>query len=269
MVINLEEIVIQAIGLITTFGFRVVIALCILLFGGMIAKYLRGLIRKVLEKKGTDASITSFVSTLTFGGLWVFIIIATLSQIGIQTTSFIAVLGAAGLAIGLSLQGSLSNFAAGFLIIVFRPFKVGDLIETDGRMGVVKNISLFTTILNTADNRKIIVPNSQITSSVIINISSEATRRVEWTFSAAYDADIEQIKNIISEVLAAHELALKEPSPFIRMSDITSSSLEFTVRAWSKSEDYWTLYFDVLEQVKNKFTEKQIGKPFPNYVIHK
>ena len=269
MNINVEELLSMIYGLITDFGFRIIIALAILLFGGIIAKTLRRLVRKLLSAKNTDASIISFVSSLTFGALWVFIIIATLSQIGIQTTSFIAVLGAAGLAIGLSLQGSLSNFAAGFLIIIFRPFKVGDLIETDGRTGIVKSISLFTTILNTPDNRKIIVPNSQITSSVIINITSEDNRRVEWTFAVAHDSDIMQIKEIIGKVIAANELALKDPSPFIRMSNIGNSSMEFTARAWSRTDDYWTLYFDVLEQVKDEFNKHKIGMPFMNYVVRK
>ena len=266
---NVEALLTRIYGLIANFGLRIIIAIAILILGGILAKYFRKLVRKLLETKNTDAAITTFVSSLTYGGLWVFIIIAALSQIGIQTTSFIAVLGAAGLAIGLSLQGSLSNFAAGFLIIIFRPFKVGDLIETDGRLGIVKSISLFTTILNTPDNRKIIVPNSQITSSVIINITSEDKRRVDWTFSVAHDSDIEQIKDIIGKVISAHELALKDPVPFIRMSNINDSSMEFTARAWSKTDDYWTLYFDILERVKNEFNENNIGMPFTNYVIRK
>ena len=261
----LGNIIIKGYDLIASFGFKFIIALALLFFGSLLAKHLSRLVKKLLMKKNTEDTVSSFVSSVVYVLLWVFIIIAALSQIGIQTTSFIAVLGAAGLAIGLSLQGSLSNFAAGFLIILFKPFKVGDFIDSGGNMGVVSYINIFTTILKTTDNRKIIIPNSQITNSVITNITSEETRRIDYLFSVAYHSDIEQIKEIIHNVLNNQSLIFREPTPFVRMSNLSATSMDFTVRVWCKTSDYWTIYFDILEQVKNEFDKQNIGMPYIAY----
>jgi len=254
-------------SLISAFGLKFITAIIILFLGKLIAKHLKKTTIKVLEKRETDKAIVTFTSSLLSGSLWVIIIIIALSQVGIHTTSFIAVLGAAGLAIGLSLQGSLSNFASGFLIVIFRPFKVGDFIDTSGNAGTVTSISIFNTVLNTGDNRKIIIPNSQITGSVITNVTAEDKRRVDLVFSVSHNADIKKVTSIITNVLSNHELTLKDPAPFVRMSALTNNSMDFTVRVWSKAGDYWAIYFDVLEQVKNEFSAQNICPPYPNYIV--
>ena len=253
--------------LISGFGLKLLVALAILFFGKIFIKYIKWLVQKVFKKKQVDVAISSFVISLINITLWVLVLIGALSHLGIQTTSFIAVLGAAGLAIGLALQGSLANFAAGFLIILFRPFKIGDLVDVGGSFGTIHCINMFSTELKTPDNRKIIVPNSQIMNNTIINITSEETRRVDFTFNVAPSSDVQQIKEIINARLENHELVLKEPIPFIKMSNVTHSSLEFTVRAWCNTIDYWTVFFDITEQVREDFVRNNIGLPVPQSEI--
>ena len=248
-------------------GIKLILAIAILFFGKYIIKYINWLANRIFQKKQVEIAISSFVISLINVLLWITIIIAALSQIGVKTTSFIAVLGAAGLAVGLSLQGSLSNFAAGFLIILFRPFKVGDLVDVGGTLGIVNGINMFSTEMNTPDNRKIIIPNSQIMSNTIINITSEPTRRVDFLFSVSPNSDVKEIKSIIKSLLDNHELVLKEPVPFIRMSDMTHSSLDFTVRAWCNTADYWSVFYDITEQVREEFIKNEIGLPVPQSEI--
>jgi small conductance mechanosensitive channel len=265
--VYLDEIILKIIEIISLFGLKFILAIALLIVSKFAIRFVRNLIRKVFESRHVDAAITSFICSLTNGALWIFVIIIALSQLGIQTTSFIAVLGAAGLAIGLALQGSLSNFAAGFLIILFRPFKVGDLVDVGGILGIINCINMFTTEMVSPDNRRIIIPNSQVMNGVIINITSEKTRRVDFSFSVAHNADIVQVKNIIHEIVDKHELIHKEPNPYIIVSALTNNSIDLTVRVWCNTENYWTVNFEVIEQVKIAFNNNNIGMPFPQYIV--
>ena len=201
--------------LVTTFGLKIIAAIVVLIVGKWVSKFLTNVSRKVMAKRNIDSTLVAFTSNLVYVALMVFVILAALGQLGIQTTSFIAVIGAAGLAIGLALQGSLANFAAGFLMIIFRPFKVGDYIEGGGVSGVVEEISIFTTQIKSPDNRTIIVPNSQMTAGAITNYSTKDTRRVDLTFGVAYDANIDKVKGVISETLGEDSRILKDPPPTI------------------------------------------------------
>jgi len=221
-----------------------------------------------MEKRKVDKTIISFVSSLVFSALYVFVILAALSQVGIETTSFMAVIGAAGLAIGLALQGSLSNFAAGFLIIMFRPFKIGDYVDAGGVAGSVSKISLFTTDINTVDNKRIIVPNAQIMNDTITNYTAEKTRRVDLKFGVGYESDIKKVKSILNKIIDQHDLILEKPEPFVRLGNLGDSSIDFTVRVWAKTENYWTVYFDLTERAKEEFDKENINIPYPQMDVH-
>jgi small conductance mechanosensitive channel len=264
----MEDIMNKLIEWGATFGIKLIAAIAILIIGNIIAKSIRKLILKLMDKRKVDKTISSFISSLAFSALWVFVILAALSQLGIQTTSFIAVIGAAGLAIGLALQGSLSNFASGFLIILFRPFKVGDYVKAGGVSGSISKISIFTTDFTTPDNKKIIVPNSQIMNGTITNYSAEKNRRVDLTFGVGYETDISKVKDILSNVITGHKLVLKDPEPFVRVGELADSSINFVVRVWTKTEDYWGVFFDLTEQVKNEFDKHGISIPFPQMDVH-
>jgi small conductance mechanosensitive channel len=264
----MEDIMNKLIEWGATFGIKLIAAIAILIIGNIIAKNIRKLILKLMDKKKVDKTISSFISSLTFSAFWIFVILAALSQLGIQTTSFIAVIGAAGLAIGLALQGSLSNFASGFLIILFRPFKVGDYVKAGGVSGSISKISIFTTDFTTPDNKKIIVPNSQIMNGTITNYSAEKTRRVDLTFGVGYETDISKVKDILSNIITGHKHVLKDPEPFVRVGELADSSINFVVRVWTKTEDYWGVFFDLTEQVKNEFDKNGISIPFPQMDVH-
>ena len=238
-------------------------AIAILIVGRIVAGWLRGLVTRLMTKGGTDATIVGFVSSLAYIAMMAFVVLAALGQLGIETTSFIAVLGAAGLAIGLALQGSLSNFAAGFLMIIFRPFKVGDLIEGAGVMGVVEKIEMFTTTLRTGDNKTIIVPNANLANNNIVNYSAKETRRVDFTFGVSYDADIKNVREILKDIVSADERVLDDPAPMIAVGELADSSVNFVVRVWVKNADYWGVFFDTTEAVKLRFDEEGIGIPYP------
>jgi small conductance mechanosensitive channel len=250
------------------FGIKLIAAIAILIIGNIIAKNIRKLILKLMDKRKVDKAISSFISSLAFSALWVFVILAALSQLGIQTTSFMTIIGAAGLSIGLALQGSLSNFASGFLIILFRPFKVGDYVEAGGVAGSISKISIFTTDFTTPDNKKIIVPNSQIMNGTITNYSAEKTRRVDFTFGVGYEMDISRVKDIMNNIIKGHKLILKDPEPFVRLGNLGDSSIDFTVRVWAETEDYWTVYFDLVEKVKEEFDKAEINIPYPQMDVH-
>jgi small conductance mechanosensitive channel len=194
--------------------------------------------------------------------------VAALGQLGIQTTSFIAILGAAGLAIGLALQGSLSNFAAGFLMIIFRPFKVGDFIEGAGVAGVVEEIQIFTTKLKTGDNKIIIVPNAKLSGDNITNYSAQETRRVDMTVGVAYSADLSKVREVLLDIISKDTRILAEPAPLVAVAELADSSVNFVVRVWTKTGDYWGVKFDATETIKNRFDAEGIGIPFPQRDIH-
>ena len=264
----MEEILDKVYQLLTVYGLKVLAALAIFIVGRWVAKGLRKLVERLMLKSKVDSTLVSFTANLAYIGLLAFVVIATLGQLGIQTTSFIAILGAAGLAIGLALQGSLSNFAAGFLLIIFRPFKVGDLIEGAGVFGVVEAIQIFTTQLKTADNKTVIVPNAKLTDDNIVNWTLKGTRRVDMVFGIGYEDDIDKARSLISDIIAADDRILKEPEPQIAVSELADSSVNFVVRPWVKVNDYWGVYFDLTENVKKAFDANSVSIPFPQRDVH-
>ncbi len=254
--------------LLTIYGLKVIAGIVVFIVGRWVAKGLTNLARKLMEKKAVDHTLVSFVVNLVYIALLVFVVLAALGQLGIQTTSFIAVIGAAGLAIGLALQGSLSNFAAGFLMIIFRPFKVGDFIEGAGVSGTVEALHIFTTQLKSPDNKTVIVPNASLTAGNITNYSTKATRRVDIVMGIGYGDDIDKAKKIMADVLAKDGRVLKDPAPTIAVVELADSSVNFVVRPWVKAEDYWNVYFDTTENIKKSFDAEGITIPFPQRDVH-
>ncbi len=253
---------------VAEYSLKVVAAITILVIGRVVAGWLKRLIHGMMDRRSVDPTVTGFVTSLAYIGMMAFVVLATLGQLGIQTTSFIAILGAAGLAIGLALQGSLSNFAAGFLMIVFRPFKVGDFIEGAGVSGYVEKIEMFTTTLYTGDNKIIIVPNAKLANDNIVNYSARETRRVDLAVGVAYDADIVHVKRVLEEILRDDDRVLDDPASLIVVGELADSSVNFVVRAWVKSSNYWGVYFDVTEKIKLHFDQEGIGIPYPTRDIH-
>lgn len=264
----MEELLPKLIEWISAFGLKLIAAIAILIFGSLIVKVLKKLLIKALEKKKVDQAISSFIISITYSALWVFVILASLAQLGVETTSFMAVIGAAGLAIGLALQGSLSNFAAGFLIIILRPFKVNDYVEIAGMSGSIKKINIFTTELVSFDNKKFIVPNSKVMDGTISNYTTEKTRRVDLTFGISYTDDFKKAKEIMNKIADEHKLILKSKPSIIRLGELGDSSVNMTMKVWVKTENYWDVYFDLHEQVKEQFDKQDITIPFPQMDVH-
>jgi len=252
----------------TTYGLKIIGAIIILILGRIAAGIGRSICRRVLEKTKTDTAIISFVGSLAYVIILVFAVLAALAKFGIQTTSFVAVLGAAGFAIGFALQGSLANFAAGVLILALRPYRVGDYIEGAGVAGTVKDIELFTTILSTVDNVKIIVPNGKLFGDVIKNVSGYDTRRVDLVIGIGYGSSIQKAYEVVKKILDEEERVLSEPSPQIAVSELADSSVNLVVRPWVKSGDYWDTKFDLTRKIKEAFDENGIEIPFPQMVMH-
>ncbi len=264
----MEDIINQVYQLLTVYGLKILAALAIFIIGRWVAKGVRKLVQRVMTKSKVDSTLVTFTANLVYIALLAFIVIAALGQLGIQTTSFIAILGAAGLAVGLALQGSLSNFAAGFLLIIFRPFKVGDLIEGAGVFGVVEAIQIFTTQLKTADNKTVIVPNAKLTDDNIVNWTVKGTRRVDMVMGIGYEDDIDKARSLMTDIIAADDRILKDPTPQISVSELADSSVNFVVRPWVKVEDYWGVYFDLTEKIKKSFDANGISIPFPQRDVH-
>ena len=249
-------------------GIKVATALAIFLIGKFLIKILVRGISKVMQKQGVDKTLETFICNLVRISLMVVVVIAAIGAIGIQTTSFIAIFGAAGLAVGLALQGSLSNFASGVLIVLFRPYRVGDFVEAAGIAGSVEQVQILTTILKTGDNKQIIVPNSQIMDSIITNYSANDTRRVDMVVGVSYDDDLDKVRKTLEELLAADERVLSEPAPLIAVSALADSSVNFVVRPWVKSADYWGVMFEMTEAIKKRFDKEGISFPFPQQDVH-
>ncbi len=247
---------------------NIVMAAAIFIVGRMIAKVLVNLLGKALRKGKMEEILVNFISSIANILLLLVIIVASLDQLGVDTTSLIALVGAAGLAVGLALQGSLQNFAAGVMLIVFRPFKEGDFIEAAGVAGVVEHISIFNTIMRTGDNKEVIVPNGNIYSGVITNYSARDTRRVDMVFGIGYGDDLKKAKALLEEIVTSDERVLKDPAPVIAVSELGDSSVNFVVRPWVKSSDYWGVMFDTTESVKLRFDEEGISIPFPQMDVH-
>ncbi|MBU0907962.1 MAG: mechanosensitive ion channel [Proteobacteria bacterium] len=254
--------------LIAISGINVLAALAIFIVGKWGARFLQHLSEKFMTRSKVEPTLVKFVGNLIYFALLTFVILAALGQIGIQTTSFIAVIGAAGLAVGLALQGSLSNFAAGVLLILFRPFKKGDYIESAGTAGTVEEIQIFTTMLVTPDNKLIIVPNSKVIGDNIVNISAKPTRRVDFVFGVGYTDDIDKVKTVIRQVLAEDSRVHQNPEVFVGVLALADSSVNFAVRAWVNAADYWSVFFDTNEKMKKRFDAEEISIPFPQRDIH-
>ena len=244
------------------------IGLVIFFVGKFIASKVSGWCENRMLKANVDKAVAGFSSSILYALMFAGVVLMALGQVGVETTSFIAILGAAGLAVGLALQGSLSNFASGVLIIILRPFKSGDFIDAAGQMGSVDRIELFSTYLKTPDNRVVIVPNSAIMNGSIVNFSREKTRRVDLVVGISYDADIRLAKQIIDEIVQADERILKTPECTIAVSELADSSVNFVVRPWVNAADYWTVRADVLEKVKYAFDERGVGIPYPQMDVH-
>ncbi len=264
----MEDILGKVYQLLTVYGLKVLAALAIFIIGRWVAKGVRKVVERIMTKGKVDPTLITFTANMAYIGLLAFIVIAALGQLGIQTTSFIAVLGAAGLAVGLALQGALSNFAAGFLLIIFRPFKVGDLIEGAGVFGVVEAIQIFTTQLKTADNKTVIVPNAKLTDDNIVNWTVKGTRRVDMVFGIGYDDDIDKARSLMADIIAQDSRILKTPEPQISVSELADSSVNFVVRPWVKVEDYWGVHFDLTEKIKKAFDANGVSIPFPQRDVH-
>ncbi|MFT6991471.1 MAG: small conductance mechanosensitive channel [Paraglaciecola sp.] len=253
---------------IIPWGISIVIATVIYIVGKIVVGILINVLGNIMARSNYDDMLIDFVKAIARAALMLFVIIAALNQLGVNTTSLVAILGAAGLAIGLSLQGSLQNFAAGVMLLVFKPFKAGDFIEAGGATGVVKSISIFTTVMTTGDNKEIIVPNGAIYGGNITNYSAKATRRVDMVVGIGYDSDLKKAKEILNEMVAADERILKDPAPTVAVAELADSSVNFVVRPWVASGDYWGVKFDFNEAVKLRFDAEGISIPFPQMDVH-
>jgi len=257
-----------SIGWATLYSVKLIVALLIFFVGRLVARKMRVVVQKLMVAREVDEGLVKFGASLVYYALLAFVVIAALGQVGIQTASFVAIVGAAGLAVGLAMQGSLSNFAAGVLIILFKPFRIGDFVEVADTSGVVESIMIFTTELKTGDNKKVIVPNSSVLSGVITNYSANDTRRVDLVMGIGYDDDIDKAKAVLAELMAADERILNDPAPAVAMIELADSSVNFNVRPWVKTADYWGVYSDLTEAIKKRFDQEDISIPYPQRDVH-
>lgn len=253
---------------ITNYSLKIVGAILILIIGKWLSRYLSKLLGKILEKNKVEKTLTSFLGNITYYSLLLMVLIAAAGQLGINTTSFLTIVGAAGLAVGLALKDSLSNFASGVMLILFRPFKVGDYVTAGGQSGTVESIDIFNTVLKTPDNQIVIVPNSSITADVITNVNAKPTRRIDLVVGIGYDDNIGEAKRVLGDLIKADSRILSDPAPTIAVSELADSSVNFVVRPWVKTGDYWTVRFDLTEKIKLTFDEKSISFPYPQQDVH-
>ncbi|MBN2484033.1 MAG: mechanosensitive ion channel [Candidatus Omnitrophica bacterium] len=265
---NVQELLPKLQEYALAYGVSLLAAILIFIIGKWVAKVVSQVVEKVIIKTHGEKTLASFIKHIAYFALLAFVIIAVLGKLGIQTTSFIAIIGAAGLAIGLALQGSLANFAAGVMIILFKPFKAGDFITTAGTMGSVEEIQIFNTILNHPDNRRIIVPNSKITGDIISNFSAIEKRRIDLVFGISYTDNIKTAKEVLERVVNADSRILKDPKPVIAVSELGDSNVNLVCRPWVKPGDYWDVYFAVLEKGKTELEANGITIPFPQRDVH-
>jgi small conductance mechanosensitive channel len=262
-----QQLVITVGEAVATYGLKIVGAVLILLVGRWVAKLLSAVVAKALAKVKLDPTLVPFIENLTYTALLIFVVIAALARVGVETASLIAVLGAAGLAVGLALQGSLANFASGVLILVFKPFRLGDFVEVAGVKGTVQAIQVFNTVLNAPDNVRIVVPNGQVTGGCILNYTINGTRRVELVASVSYDDDLKTARRAIESVLAAEPRILPTPAPVVAVGEMADSSVDFIVRPWVKVEDYWPVYWALTEKLKEGLEAHGLNIPFPQQEI--
>jgi len=257
-----------AMKLLIEYGPSVIGAIVALIIGLWIIKWILKLVNGIMVRSKVDDSLRPFLKSLTSALLKIMLIISIMSMLGIAMTSFIAILGAAGLAVGMALSGTLQNFAGGVMILLFKPFKVGDFIEAQGFTGVVKEIQIFVTILTTGDNRTIIIPNGGLSNGSMVNFSTQATRRVDWVFGIGYGDDLNKAKDILKSVLNNDSRVLKDPETFIGLGEMADSSVNLTVRAWVNAADYWGVFFDINEKIYNEFNSSGINIPYPQMDVH-
>jgi len=258
----------KAAGLAMDYGLNVFWAIVTLVIGLWFIRIMGRAFARALERSKIDVSLEKFLISLVRIVLQILLVITVISMLGVEMTSFIAILGAAGLAVGLALQGSLANFAGGVLLLLFKPFKVDDFIEAQGYLGKVSAIQVFNTILKTPDNKTIIIPNGVLSNGSITNFSTESLRRIEWTFGIGYDDDLKKAKDILNELIKADTRILSEPAPQVAVSELGDSSVNFVVRVWVNAADFWDVYFAMQESVKLTFDEKGISIPFPQRDVH-
>lgn len=256
------------VELVITFGPRLLGALLVLFIGWKIIKIISRVIGRAMDKKDVDSTLKAFILNFIGVLLKILLIISVLGMIGIQMTAFIAIIGAAGLAVGLALSGTLQNFAGGVLILMMRPFKVGDFIDAQGYMGTVREIQIFNTVMKTPDNKTVILPNGGLSTSSLVNFSTEPTRRVDWTFGIAYGDDSNLAREVLTNLVEEDQRILKDPAPAIVLSELGDSSVDFTVRAWVNSGDFWSVFFEMNERVYRLFPEKGLNIPFPQMDVH-
>ena len=250
------------------YGIKFIVAILIFIIGKSLSKMVSSTITKLMQKRGVDTTVSSFVGSIIYGIAFALTIIIAIGHLGFNTTSLVTIIGAAGLAVGLALQGSLSNFASGVLLIMFRPFKAGDFVEVAGVAGVVEEVLIFSTILKTGDNKTVIIPNGGITGGTITNYSTKPTRRIDLVIGVSYDANLAQAKEILAKVVAADDRVLPEPGVTIGVSELADCSVNIVVRPWVKSGDYWPTYFALLENIKVALDEAGIEIPYPQMSVH-
>jgi len=268
MDINWQDLLEQVIAKVVLWAPNVLWAIGIFFIGRIVAKVLRAVMRAAMRRGKVDETLSLFLGNIAYAGLMAFVLIAAMGKLGIDTSSLVAILATAGLAVGFALQGSLGNFAAGVMLIMFRPFKVGDMIEAGGVTGIVRDLQIFSTVFDTLDNKRVIVPNSSITGGVITNYNGNATRRVDLVAGIGYGDDIAKAKEILEDIVATHPLVLKDPAPSVALIELADSSVNFNVRPWCKTEDYWGCYSGVTEQIKLRFDQAGINIPFPQHDVH-
>ena len=264
----MENLMVEAREIFVLFGINIIAAILIFVIGRWIAKLIRKILEKFMKRKEVDVTVVRFTCNIVYVILMIFVILAAISKVGVQTASLIAVLGAAGLAVGLALQGSLANFAAGILLIIFRPIKVDDFVEASGVTGVVEKVDIFTTQLRTPDNKTVIIPNAQLTANNITNYTAKGTRRVDLVIGVGYSDDIDKVRSLIEDELKKDNRILTDPAPTILVLELADSSVNFGVRPWTKADDYWGVYFDLTENLKKRFDAEGVSIPFPQRDVH-
>ncbi|MDR3177457.1 MAG: mechanosensitive ion channel [Campylobacteraceae bacterium] len=257
----------QIIEFISSYGLKVVGALLIFFIGKRVASWLSKLFIKVVQKTSLDETTASFLSSAVYIALLFVVVLAALANLGVETTSFVALIGAMGLAIGMALRDSFSSIGAGLLIVFFKPFKVKDMIEVVGIVGIVESINIFSTVLKTNDNKQIIIPNSKIVTNNIINYSSKKIRRVDLVFGISYEDDLRKAKKVLEDIASVEQRILKNPPPLVAVLELGASSVNFAVRVWVKNDDYWDIYFYLNEAVKLRFDEEGITIPYPQVEV--
>lgn len=265
---NIQIIIDQAPSVITAYGIKIVLAIAVYVVGKWIATGLANLLQKGMNARGVDATVGSFTKNIVYYAMFTMVVVAALGQLGVQTASFVAIIGAAGLAVGFALQGSLANFASGVLLILFRPFKIGDFVEAGGAMGSVKEISIFSTILLTPDNKTVIISNSAVMGGNITNFSAESERRVDFTVGVGYGACLDTVRKELQAISDADDRILHDKGITIGLAELADSSVNFAFRVWTKTEDYWAVYFDINEKIKRRFDEVGIEIPYPQMDVH-